>query len=130
MLNKAILIGHLGRDPETRFTKNGNAVCHFSVATNYKYKDDNKTEWHNIVAWGKIAELCGEYLKKGSKIYIEGRIQTNEWEDKEGNKKQNKEIIAETIKFLDGVAKNESMPQNDQPTNDLSKESSYDDIPF
>jgi single-strand DNA-binding protein len=106
-VNKAILVGRLGRDPETRFTGGGQAVANFSVATDHSYKDRNgerqkKTEWHKIVAWGKLAEIVQKYLKKGSLIYIEGRIETREWQDKEGQKRYSTEIIANEMRMLGG----------------------------
>jgi len=104
-VNKAILVGRLGRDPETRYTGGGQAVANFSVATDHSYKDRNgerqkKTEWHKIVAWGKLAEIVQQYLKKGSLVYIEGRIETREWQDKEGQKRYSTEIIASEMKML------------------------------
>ena len=87
MINKAILVGNLGRDPEIRYTQSGVAVANFTVATSEKWKDKNsgewqeRTEWHRIVAWGRLGEICGEYLSKGRQVYIEGRIQTRDWED-------------------------------------------------
>jgi len=104
-VNKAILVGRLGRDPETRYTTGGQAVANFSVATDYSYKDRNgerqkKTEWHKIVAWRKLAEICQQYLKKGSLVYIEGRIETREWQDKEGQKRYSTEIIADEMRML------------------------------
>lgn len=105
-LNKAMLIGYVGADPDVRQTSNGSAVANFSLATTEKWtdKDGNKqsqTEWHRIVAWGRLAEICGEYLSKGGQVYIEGRIRTNEWEDNEGNKRKTKEIIAQRLQLLD-----------------------------
>ena len=88
-VNKAILVGNLGRDPEIRYTASGMAVANFTIATSEKWKDKNsgemqeRTEWHRIVAWGKLGEICGEYLAKGRQVYIEGRIQTRQWEDKD-----------------------------------------------
>ena len=104
-VNKAILVGRLGRDPETRFTGGGQAVANFSVATDHAYKDRNgerqkKTEWHKIVAWGKLAEIVQKYLKKGSLVFIEGRIETREWQDKEGQKRYFTEIIANEMRML------------------------------
>jgi single-strand DNA-binding protein len=102
MLNRVCLIGHLGKDPESQYLPSGNMVVHFSVATTEKRKDKEPiTEWHNIVAFGKLAEICSEYLKKGSFVYVEGRIQTRSWEDKEGNKKFKTEILINTMKMLD-----------------------------
>ncbi len=106
-VNKVILIGNLGRDPELRYTQNGQAVVNFSLATSENWNDRNgerveRTEWHRIVAWGKTAELCAQYLAKGRTVYIEGRLQTREWEDKEGNKRTTTEINANTVQFLGG----------------------------
>lgn len=106
-VNKAILIGNLGRDPELRYTENGTAVCNFSLATSEKWTDKSgekqkRTEWHRIVVWGKQAENCSEYLKKGRSTYVEGRIQTREWNDKEGEKRTTVEINAINVTFLGG----------------------------
>lgn len=104
-LNKAILIGNLGRDPEVRYTPSGLAVANFSIATSetWNNKDGEKetrTEWHRIVAFGKLGEICGEYLSKGKQVYIEGRIQTRDWEDKEGIKRYTTEIVASQMIML------------------------------
>ena len=104
-VNKVILVGHLGRDPELRYTQNGQAVTNFSLATSESYskKDgerEDRTEWHRIVAWGRLAEICAEYLSKGRQIYIEGRIQTREWEDREGEKRRTTEIVAREMQML------------------------------
>lgn len=104
-VNKAILVGNLGRDPEVRHTNSGQAVASFSIATAEKWtgkdgKKEEKTEWHRIVAWGKLGEICGEYLSKGKQVYIEGRIQTREWEDKDGSKRQTTEIVANNMTML------------------------------
>lgn len=104
-VNKVILIGNLGRDPELRYTKNGQAVANFSLATsdNFTSKDgqrEERTEWHRIVAWGKTAELCTQYLTKGRTAYIEGQLRTREWEDKEGHKRQTTEVHAQTVQFI------------------------------
>jgi single-strand DNA-binding protein len=106
-VNKVILIGNLGRDPELRYTQTGQAVANFSLATTDRFstKDGDKqerTEWHRIVAWGRTAEICAQYLAKGRSVYIEGRLQTNEWEDKEGQKKKTTEIVAQSVQFLGG----------------------------
>ena len=106
-VNKAILIGNLGRDPELKYTQNGQAVANFTLATSENWTDKNgerveRTEWHRIVAWGKTGELCAQYLAKGRTVYIEGRIQTREWEDKEGQKRYTTEINANTVQFLGG----------------------------
>jgi single-strand DNA-binding protein len=106
-VNKVILVGRLGKDPEIRSTPNGNNVAKFSLATDDRYTDKSgekqeRTEWHNIVAWGKLAEICGQYLKKGKLIYIEGSIRTDSWDDKEtGQKKYRTEIIANQMQMLD-----------------------------
>jgi single-strand DNA-binding protein len=107
-VNKVILIGNLGKDPEIKYTPSGVPVAKFSLATNERYKDkagewQDRTEWHNIVAWQRLAEIVGEYVKKGSKIYIEGRLQTSSWEDKQsGEKKYRTEIIAQDLVLLGG----------------------------
>ena len=108
-VNKVILVGRLGRDPETRYTTSGQAVANFSVATDETYKDRNgerqkRTEWHKIVVWGKQAEIAQQYLKKGSLIFIEGRIQSREWQDKEGQKRTSFEIVATNFRMLGGRA--------------------------
>ena len=107
-LNKVQLIGNLGKDPELRYTASGVAVANFTIATNESWKDQEgnlqeRTEWHNIVAWRKLAEICGEWLKKGKKVYIEGRIQTRSYDDKNtGAKRYITEIIADNMIMLDG----------------------------
>jgi single-strand DNA-binding protein len=110
-VNKVILVGRLGRDPETRYTGGGQAVANFSVATDETYKDKNgerqkRTEWHKIVVWGKQAEIAQQYLKKGSLIFIEGRIQSREWQDKEGQKRTSFEIVATNFRMLGGRSEN------------------------
>jgi single-strand DNA-binding protein len=133
-LNKVILIGNLGKDPEVSYTPSGIAVAKFSMATSEKWKDaegnfQEKTEWHNIVAWRKLAEICGQYLKKGSKVYIEGKLQTRSWDDKNtGVKKYMTEIVADNLIMLDSrgqggdsgadnmpVAQEQSTPDTDLP---------------
>jgi single-strand DNA-binding protein len=104
-VNKVIVLGNLGRDPELRYTQSGQAVANFSLATTERFstKDGDRqerTEWHNIVTWGRTAENCAQYLSKGSSAYIEGRLQTREWEDKEGNKRRTTEVVAQTVQFL------------------------------
>lgn len=106
-VNKVILVGRLGRDPETRYTGGGQAVANFSLATDESYKDRNgerqkRTEWHKIVVWGKQAEIAQQYLKKGSLVFIEGRIQSREWQDKEGQKRTSFEIVANNFRMLGG----------------------------
>jgi single-strand DNA-binding protein len=104
-VNKVILVGNLGRDPELRYTQGGAAVANFTLATNEKWRDKDgnnqeRTEWHRIVVWGRTAENCAQYLHKGSSVYIEGRLQTREWEDKDGNKRNTTEINALSVQFL------------------------------
>ena len=107
MINKVILVGRLGKDPEIRSTPNGNNVAKFTIATDERYTDkagekQERTEWHNITAWGKLAEICGQYLRKGKLVYIEGSIRTDSWDDKEsGQKRYRTEIVAREMKMLD-----------------------------
>jgi len=134
-LNKAIIMGHLGKDPETRSLTDGSAVCNFSIATSEKWKDKNSgemkeaTEWHRINAFGKLAEVCGKYLKKGALVYVEGKIQTRKWKDKDGNDRYSTEIRAEEMKMLggkDGEEKQERPAKKDSG----SMADMPDDIPF
>jgi single-strand DNA-binding protein len=133
MINKAILIGNLGADPEVRYTQSGTAVANFTMATTETWtKDGNKeekTEWHRIVAFGRLGEICGEYLSKGSKIYIEGRIQTRQWDDKDGNKRYTTEIVAREMKILTprGTAAGNIGTDEEPP---LPEPSMGDDVPF
>jgi single-strand DNA-binding protein len=104
-VNKVILIGNLGRDPETRYMPDGGAVTNVSIATTESWKDKNgekqeKTEWHRIAFFGKLAEIAGEYLKKGSQVYVEGRLQTRKWQDKDGQDKYTTEIVADRMQML------------------------------
>jgi single-strand DNA-binding protein len=106
-VNKVILVGNIGRDPEMRYMPSGDALASFSVATTDNWKDKNgqkqeRTEWHRISMFGKLAEIAGEYLKKGSSVYIEGRLQTRKWQDKEGNERQTTEIVADRMQMLGG----------------------------
>ena len=112
-INKAMLIGNLGQDPEIRYTGNGSPVCNMRIATTERFKDSNgemveRTEWHSVVAWARLAEICGEYLKKGSKVYIEGPLQTRSWEDREGNTRYVTEIRAREMMMLDSRGGNGS----------------------
>ena len=106
-INKVILVGNLGRDPETRYTPDGAAITNISVATTDKWKDKQSgesreaTEWHRVAFFGKLAEIAGQYLKKGSQVYIEGRLRTRKWQDKEGNDRYTTEVVARTFQFLD-----------------------------
>src|ERR1700756_5755901 len=123
-VNKVILIGKLGNDPEIRYTTSGQAVAHFRLATTEMRanKDGQKqefTEWHRVVAWERLAEICGEFLSKGRTVYIEGTLRTRSWEDKEGKKRWTTEIIAQNMQMLGGPSKAESTPE----TNDRLIES-------
>ncbi|MCM2277817.1 MAG: single-stranded DNA-binding protein [Oligoflexia bacterium] len=106
-VNKVILVGRLGQNPEVRYTPSGAAVANFSVATNESWTDKSgqkqeRTEWHKVVVWGKLAELCGQYLSKGRQAYVEGRLQTRQWQDKDGQTKYTTEVQAQTVQFLGG----------------------------
>src|SRR4051812_12237331 len=106
-VNKVFLIGRLGTDPEVRYTSNGGAVANFNLATNESWTDKSgqkqeRTEWHRIVVWGKLAEVCGQYLSKGRETFVEGKLQTREWTDKEGGKRYTTEIVAQSVQFLGG----------------------------
>ncbi len=142
-VNKVILIGNLGKDPEVRYTPSGQAVANFSLATTEvgSSKDGGKqeyTEWHRIVAWGRLAEICGEYLTKGKSVYIEGALRTRSWQDKEGNNRQTTEIIARTMQILSPAG--EKQGQSPQPKKEEELPSDFtfdensvgtdDDIPF
>lgn len=104
-MNKVMLIGYVGKDPDLRYTAGKTAVASFSLATTEKWtkngKKESHTEWHHVVAWNRLGEICGEFLSKGSHVYIEGSIRTNKWQDKDGNDRENKEIIAQSIDLLD-----------------------------
>lgn len=136
-VNKVILIGNLGTDPEVRYTPSGSAVANFNIATNESWKDKNgqdqeRTEWHKIVVWGKQAENCGEYLKKGRPVYVEGRLQTREWNDKEGNKRYTTEVVATTVQFLGtapgGAERSKTYTEAKSPPPPSTM--TEDDIPF
>ena len=104
-VNKVIVLGNLGADPELRYTQGGSPVCNMRIATNERWRDKDgaqqeRTEWHQIVVWGKQAENCEKYLKKGRSAYVEGRLQTRDWEDKDGNKRYTTEIVAQTVQFM------------------------------
>jgi single-strand DNA-binding protein len=133
-VNKVILIGNLGRDPELRYTQGGSAVANFTLATNERWRDKDgnnqeRTEWHRIVVWGRTAENCAQYLQKGRPVYIEGRLQTREWEDKDGGKRNTTEINALNVQFLGGRGGSEG--GGDDPGHGGSGEAPPgDDIPF
>jgi single-strand DNA-binding protein len=115
-LNKAMIIGNLGRDPEMRYTPNGQAVTQFTVAVNRNYKDQSgewkeETEWFRVVAWGPLAERTAEYLRKGRKVYVEGRLQTRNWEGQDGQKHYTTELIANTVTGLDPRPREEGAPE-------------------
>jgi single-strand DNA-binding protein len=142
-LNKAMIIGNLTRDPEIRNTPSGQAVTSFSVATNFVWNDQNgqqqsKTEFHNVIAWRKLGEICGQYLSKGTKVYIEGRLQTNEWNAPDGNKRQRTEIIADNMIILTPKGNSttgSASSKNDieeivLPDNNNDDEIKIEDIPF
>lgn len=139
-VNKAILIGNLGRDPELRYTPNGQAVTRFSIATSERFKDRNgeqqeRTTWHNIVAWGRQAEVANEYLSKGSPVFIEGRIDNRSYDDKDGNKRYISEVIVQRLQFLGrkgestgGFEGQPPPPADDEFPGDSSGQD--DDLPF
>ncbi|MDI6401033.1 single-stranded DNA-binding protein [Balneolaceae bacterium ANBcel3] len=139
-LNKAMIIGRLGADPEVRYTQNNTAVANMSVATSERYKDKNgewqeTTEWHRVVVWGKLAEICQSYLKKGSMAYFEGAIQTRSWEDKDGNKQYTTEIKALSMQMLDSKSASEGNRTNTEPAaqqqgNVVVEDGMDDDLPF
>lgn len=155
-INKVLLIGRLGKDPEVKYTNNGTAMARFTVATDEVYKDrsgeqQKHTEWHNIVAWNKLAEICGEYLTKGKQVFIEGSIRSRQWEDQSHNKRTSYEIIAREMKMLGSksdapgaFARTEApaaerqaaaayaaeTPQAPEPPSAPSPEMTDDDIPF
>jgi single-strand DNA-binding protein len=134
-VNKVILIGNLGKDPELRYTAAGQPVASFSVATTERWTDKNgqrqeRTEWHNIVVWGKLAELTNQYLKKGRPVYIEGRITSRSWDDRDGNKKYRTEIVANQIQFLgSGPGPGSGADAPTQPEPQQSVEPHFDQNP-
>src|SRR5210317_1816237 len=141
MINKVILIGNLGADPEIRYTQSGTPVVNFRIATTERWKNQEgqqqeQTEWHNIVAWRRLAEICGEYLSKGSRVYIEGKLQTRKWQDQNGNDRYSTEIVANDMKMLSprGTgAGGDSYGSNGGGYNDFPPEpppSTGDDVPF
>jgi len=134
-LNKVTLIGNLGKDPELKYTNSGVAVATFSLATSDSWKDQEgnmqeRTEWHNIVAWRKLAEICGQYLKKGSQVYIEGKIQTRSYNDKEGVKKYITEIVADQLLMLGGGGGRPQAEQGDSIPMPEPAASKDEDLPF
>ncbi len=138
-VNKAIIIGNLGSDPELRYTAGGQAVANFSVATTEKWRDkegqnQENTEWHRVVLWARQAEVAKEYLKKGSSVYIEGRIQTRSYEDKDGNKRYTTEIVGQRMQFLGGRSGGgggvDNGPSEPPPAPPGNIDSEDDDLPF
>ncbi len=147
-VNKAILIGRLGKDPEVRHLDGNSVVANFSIATSesYKNKEGNRvesTEWHNIVLWGRLAEIAEQYLKKGDAIYIEGRLQTRSWEDQQGVKKYTTEIVGSNLQMLGGrndgapsgggqasQPQQQAQPQQPAQSQDVKLEDPGDDLPF
>lgn len=130
MVNKVILIGRLGRDPEIRNTADGTTVAQFSMVTSEKYKDKEYSEWHNIVAWRKLGEIAGEYLKKGSLVYIEGRIQSREYEGRDGVKRKVVEINASTMKMLGGKSDLQKRVDEAKEVFDSDFPTEDDDVPM
>lgn len=133
-LNKVLLIGHLGKDPELSYTPSGVAVCKFTMATNESYKGDDgnwieKTEWHNITVWRKLGEICSQYLKKGSKIYMEGKIQTESYE-KDGKKNYFTKIVMNEMVMLDSKGASAGENGSAQKQEDVKAGNSEDDLPF
>ena len=131
-VNKVILMGNLGRDPEVRFMPNGDAVCNFSIATTDSWKDkagerQEKTEWHNIVMYRRLAEIAGEYLKKGRPVYLEGRLQTRKWQTKEGQDRYTTEIIADSMQMLGG--RDGAPAQDSQPSPQPESKDEFDQTP-
>ena len=137
-VNKVILLGNLGRDPEIRYTGGGQAVANFTMATTERWTDPSgekkeKTEWHRIVVWGKQAEIAGEYLRKGRQVYIEGSLQTREWTDREGNKRYTTEVRAQRLQLLgrpDDRAQGAAPPAPAEEVAEPTGGFSEDDIPF
>lgn len=140
-VNKVILIGNLGKDPEVRHLENGAVVANFPLATSETYKDRNsgerktQTDWHNIVMWRGLAEVAEKYLKKGNSVYVEGKLRTRSWEDKDGNTRYTTEVVADSMTMLgrasDGNGSGGTSQSNDQTNNDVSAfEDDTDDLPF
>jgi single-strand DNA-binding protein len=139
-VNKVILVGNLGSDPQIRYTPNGTAVANFSIATTERFTNKNgekesRTEWHRIVAWGRLAEICNEYLKKGKQVYVEGRIQSRQWEDKDGTKRTSFEIIANSMVMLGragdaGDAAPQEFQADEEATQEAPAGKQEDDLPF
>lgn len=135
-VNRVILIGNLGKDPDSRYSASGDAVCTLSIATSEQWKDKatgekkEATEWHRVTTFGKLAEICGQYLKKGSQVYIEGSLRTNKWKDKDGQDRYTTEIRADTMKMLGGSTGSQPKEQDKKPAPAGGFEGMDDDIPF
>ena len=141
-VNKVILVGNVGQDPETKFTASGTAIANLSVATSESWKDKqtgqqvDKTEWHRVVAFNRLAEIIGEYVKKGSKVYIEGKLTTRKWQDKSGADRYTTEIVASEMQMLDSrgaaSAGEQPQPQSQEPRQSTPEQDNFDDelIPF
>lgn len=142
-VNKVILVGNVGQDPETRFTASGSAITNVSIATSESWKDkqtgqmQEKTEWHRVVFFNRLGEIAGEYLKKGSKVYVEGKLQTRKWQDQNGQDKYTTEIVANELQMLDSrgeqqaaTAQNSAPQQSSSATPPPQMDSFDDDIPF
>lgn len=132
-LNKVILIGNLGRDPEVRYLPSGQAVANFSLATSERFQDkennwQERTEWHRVVFFGKVAEVVGQYLNKGSRVYVEGRIQTREWEGQDGQKRKTTEIVGQNMIMLGG--RGESASSSEDASYEQAAPGADEDIPF
>lgn len=134
-VNKVILIGNLGQDPDMRFTPGQSAICNLSIATSETWKDKStgenkeKTEWHRVVLFNKIAEIAGQYLKKGSKVFVEGSLRTRKWEDKEKIERYITEVVAKEIQFLDSKGEKNELNQ-EMPKYEQESQIQDDDIPF
>ena len=136
-VNRVILVGRLGKDPEMRYTPNGTAVCKFSLATDEGWRDQTgqlqkRTEWHNIVAWTKLAENCQKLLTKGKQIYVEGRIQTRQWDDRDGNKRRTTEIVIQRMRILTpkGEPGLEMQAEGPEPPEATAPDITDEDVPF
>ena len=133
-VNKVILVGNLGKDPEMRYTPGGTAVCSFSIATSETYTKDGEkvtdTEWHNIVTFNKLAEICGEYLVKGKQVYLEGKLKTSSWEDKEGNTKYKTEIVCHQMQMLGSRGEDAPRAEIPAPAPEAQGQPDFEDIPF
>ncbi len=133
-LNKVMLIGRLGADPEIRYTQSGTAVATLSVATNFRVKRGeewtDETEWHRVIAWNRLAEVAGEYMNKGTKVYVEGRLQTRSWEDANGNKRWTTEVIARDISMLCGRGEDSGRMNDSEPPLPEEAPVEEDDVPF